>query len=222
MPILCTYFSLLLCFSPLFSLHFSSLHWCMQTFPSVKSILIYPRLRSTLRYQTEFSSPSFNFVFLYLRNILFQKPWFLVYKNAEEEASGKQYCNIFQAAIWGIRDLTKISGGFWHLTSFLPRTPSISPHSATYLGASIKSSKLFKKWEKWTRPRDNKWFYFKTAALSLEEHLHPCAVYFNQSKCAYLDFTLGKILTKTTLSISSKQSIVTGKYLENWWRLTHT
>lgn len=113
---------------------------------SGKSLLICPWLCLTLRYQTEFlSSPSFNFVSLYLRNRLFQKPWFLVYKNAEEEVLGKQDPNIFQAAIWGIPDLTKLSSGFWHLTSSFSQTLSISPHSAMYFGASIRASEEFKK-----------------------------------------------------------------------------
>lgn len=90
----------LLCFLPFSSLHFSSLHWWMQTYLSVKSILIYPRLCLTLRFQVGFFSlPSFNFVSLYLRKALLQEPWFSVFRNAEEEASGKQYLHIFQAAV---------------------------------------------------------------------------------------------------------------------------
>lgn len=127
--------------------------------PSVKSILIYPRLCSALGFQTEFfSSPSFNFVSLYLRNTLLQKPWFFVHKNAEEEALGKQHLNIFQAAVGRIRDLTKLSGGFWHLTFSLPRTLTNSLHSATYFGASMRASKEFRNWEKWMRPTDNTFY----------------------------------------------------------------
>lgn len=53
------------------------------------------------------------------------------------------------------------------------------------------------------------------AALSLEELTRVHAVYFNPTNHARLDSALGTILTKTTLSISLKQSIVTEKYLEN-------
>lgn len=176
------FFPPLLCFSPLFSLHFSSLHWWMQTRLSVKSILIYPRLCSTLRFQTEFfSSPSFNFVSLYLRNTLLQKPWFFIYRNAEEEASGKQYLNIFQAAVGRIRDLTKLSGGFWHLTSSLPQTLTNSPHSATYFGASIGASKEFKNWEKWMHPTDNTFYLI----LKLQR----CP---RKSSCTYAQYILIK------------------------------
>lgn len=179
MHILCTYFSpTLFCFSPLCSLHFSTLHGWMQTCLSVKSILIYPRLCSALRFQTEFfSSPSFNFVSLYMRNTLLQKPWFFVYRNAEEEALGKQYLNIFQAAVGRIRDLTKLSGGFWHLTSSLPRTLTNSPHSATYFG----SSKEFKNWEKWMHPTDNTFY--------LVLKLQRCP---RKSSCTYAQYILIK------------------------------
>lgn len=50
----------------------------------------------------------------------------------------------------------------------------------------------------------------------LEQLIQVYTVYFNQISGAHLDEALGKILTETTLSISLKQSIVTGKYLENW------
>lgn len=65
----------------------------------VKSVLIYLRLCSTLRSHTEFFSSSQSPLFPYIwETCCFKSLDFWVYKNAEEQAPGKQYCNTFQSS----------------------------------------------------------------------------------------------------------------------------
>lgn len=124
----------------------------------------------------------------------FKRLDFLLYRNAEEEVQE----SIFQSVIWGIRDLTKISGGFWHPASSLSLTCSLCTRSAPCSQTSIWAREELK-YDRWDNQEAQWSFYFRAAAWYLEQLTEVSTVYFNHFHCAHLDLALGKILTKTTI-----------------------
>lgn len=118
------------------------------------SRLIYLKFCSTLRSQTAcFISPSFDFVSLPLRNMLFQKPWFLAYKNARKRPPFSKQSS------GGFMTLQKVLVVFDIQLPCLPQTLSLSPHAATCFGASIWMSEELKT-EKSENVQQSQCFFF--------------------------------------------------------------